>query len=429
MLQHDALLMKTLEGTLVLATGCTEPVAVAYSAAMASSKLTGEILSAEIFVDAGLYKNALRVGIPGIKERGLLVAAALGFLIADPEKKLRILEDISEKILEKAIHLVSQNKIKVNFTENCDRLYIETRLHTKNGKVRVITMDAHSNIVLVEHKDIFEPYVWARQKTTDDKEIQKYTLSEIFTFIECSSIERFDRIKQGLQINLTIAQRGLEFPDGLGFTMAEMIKNGTIPDDIANRAQLLCSAASEMRMLGVKLPVMCVAGSGNHGITVFLTNYAAAQKLKLDDEKLIRALALSTLITIYIKSFTGTLSAMCGCGVAAGIGAAAGVAYQLGGNIEQIFGAMQNMVGSITGIICDGGKEGCAYKVALSSGWAVQSALLAVNNAIINNCDGILVPEFKEMFENMGYICNPGMTVTYSSILKVMSQAEDVLCS
>jgi L-cysteine desulfidase len=124
-------------------------------------------------------------------------------------------------------------------------------------------------------------------------------------------------------------------------------------------------------MSGSKLPVMSSSGSGNHGITVFLINAAVAEKNAICQETLMRSLALSNLITAYVKSYTGVLSAMCGCGIAAGIGAATGVTYQLGGNRDAMFGTMLNMVGSITGLICDGGKEGCAYKLALTADWAV----------------------------------------------------------
>lgn len=111
---------------------------------------------------------------------------------------------------------------------------------------------------------------------------------------------------------------------------------------------------------------------------------------------------------------------MCGCGVAAGIGASAGVVYLLGGKRDQILGAMYNMVGSISGMICDGAKDGCAYKLALASGWAVQSALLSLKGAIINKNDGIVDADFRKLFRNLGYICNPGMVSSDKAILEVM---------
>ncbi|MDD4363217.1 MAG: L-serine ammonia-lyase, iron-sulfur-dependent, subunit alpha [Atribacterota bacterium] len=137
-------------------------------------------------------------------------------------------------------------------------------------------------------------------------------------------------------------------------------------------------------------------------------------------EKLLRAFALTNLITFFIKSYTKPLSAMCGCGVAAGTGASAGVVYLLGGKIDKILGSLYNMVGSVSGIICDGAKEGCSYKLAMSAGWAVQCALLSYHGAIINKNDGIVSPNFKQLFNNLGDICDPGMVVTDQAILDVM---------
>jgi L-cysteine desulfidase len=215
-------------------------------------------------------------------------------------------------------------------------------------------------------------------------------------------------------------------PKGIGRSIKQLLDNGLMSDNIIYNAKLLCSSASEARMAGSKLAAMSSAGSGNHGITVFLTVFAASEKLNAPREKLLRALTLSNLITFYIKSYTGTLSAMCGCGVAAGIGACAGVTYLLDGTVQDILNAMINMVGSISGMICDGGKEGCAFKLALSAGWAVEASLLAMHGATINTTDGILASDFENVIKNMGHVCNPGMINTNKAIIDVMSNRLDM---
>lgn len=197
---------------------------------------------------------------------------------------------------------------------------------------------------------------------------------------------------------------------------------GVLPDNLVFYTQMLCAAASEARMSGVKMPVMSCVGSGNHGITVFLINTAVAIKKGIAEDRLLRALALTILITVYIKAHTGILSAMCGCGVAAGIAGSAGVVYLLGGDREKIFGALLNMVGAISGIICDGGKEGCSHKLMLASGWAVQAALLSMNGAVIDPSDGILARNFDTLFENLGQVCNKGMQATDRVILQIMQK-------
>jgi len=416
-------LLEILKKEVVPAVGCTEPVAVAYSVAFAKKQVSGELQSIEITVDPGLYKNGLRVGIPGIAERGLHFAAALGYVIGSPEKKLEILNDISPLSIKKAHEIIQQGKVNVKIKKGFDRLYIETILTTTEDRVRVITLDRHLNIVNVDkseaEKDFETEYM---SLNLVPKAIQKYHLSDFIKFADEVSIDELAFLKDGLKMNLEMAQAGLD-NTSTGKNLLKLIEKGLISDDMISRAQFLCSTASEARMAGIRKPVMSSAGSGNHGITVFLTNAAVAEKRNIPEEKLLRALALSNLVTAYIKSYTGTLSAMCGCGVAAGIGASAGVAYMLGGTEEQILGAMINMVGSISGIVCDGGKEGCAYKLALSSGWAIEAALLALSGSVVNTEDGILASDFKKLFQNLGYICNPGMVATNDAILEIMMES------
>jgi L-cysteine desulfidase len=384
------------------------------------------VIKLEIYVDLGLYKNGMRVGIPGIKERGLEMAGALGLTAGNPEKGLQVIESISREQLESARELVNSGKVQVLVKDDCRGLYVETILQTESGKARVITKDRHTNIIAVDDGE--KPYNcnWQNEgNETEAKVIQSYNLVDFIRFSETIPLEKIAFLEQGVALNLALAKEGLSMPGGIGERMQQLVTEGMLSEDMMYRAKLLCSAASEARMAGSKLAAMSSAGSGNHGITVFLTVFAAAEKLGASREKLLRALALSNLITFYIKSYTGTLSAMCGCGVAAGIGASAGVTYLLGGTMQNILGTMINMVGTIAGIICDGGKEGCAYKLALSAGWAVEAALLAVGGTTINSTDGILASDFKKVIRNMGYVCNPGMIGTNRAIIQVMSEKLD----
>lgn len=420
--KHDTVLLDILKKEVVPATGCTEPVAVAYSAAVAKQKASGNVLKLDIIVDPGLYKNGIRVGIPGIKERGLEVAGALGLVAGCPEKGLRVIEEISPEQLEMALELVNQGKVQVQVKNECMGLYIESLLLTEGGQTRVITKDRHLNIIAVDEGHQEFSCEWQEGKPkTDANAIQSYSLEDFLRFTETIPLEEISFLEQGVALNLALAREGLVLPGGIGGRLEQLVAEGMMSDDLIYKAKLLCSSASEARMAGSTLAAMSSAGSGNHGITIFLTVFAVAEKTGASREKLLRALVLSNLITFYIKSYTGTLSAMCGCGVAAGIGASAGVTYLMGGTSKDILGTMINMVGTIAGLICDGGKEGCAYKLALSAGWAVQSALLALKGAIINATDGILDSDFRKIFANMGYVCNPGMIDTNNAIIQVMS--------
>ena len=430
MKDHQKELLGLLKEKIVPATGCTEPIAVAYAVATAKENIEGNLKSIHIQVDSNIYKNGLMVTIPGTSEKGLVAAAAFGFITGDAQKKLRVIGNISDEDILKAKQLINENKIELNLKEDSVGLDIEVTLFTDKEKVRVNILESHLNIVNIEKTELtspFKPFVRKEQKvTTSNHPIQKYTLDDFLQFSNETPLSELIFLEDGVKMNMEIAREGLTIKSGVGTKFIEMIHEGIISDNMVTRAQVLCAAASEARMSGSKLPVMSTAGSGNHGITVFLTCFAVAEKKNLSQEKLLRSLALANLITLFIKSYTGVLSAMCGCGVAAGIGASAGVVYLLNGTKEQILGTLYNMVGSISGMICDGAKDGCAYKLALASGWTVQSALLSLKGAIINKTDGIVDPDFKQLFKNLGYVCDPGMVPADKAILEVMLEKNGI---
>jgi len=417
-------LLAMLKKGITPATGCTEPIAVAYGVASAREQVKGNLVSIQVKVDSNIYKNGLMVTIPGTSEKGLIAAAAFGFIAGDAQKGLMVIEGISEEDIKKAKNLIKQDRIKLDLQREVAGLDIEIILLTDREKARVKILDNHLNIVNIEKTDLNNSFMPFKRKTGKSNHtnhfIQEYSLEDFLRFSNEIPLDKLIFLEEGIKMNLRIAQEGLTIQYGVGLKLEELIKEGSMADSSISRAQVLCAAASEARMSGSRLPVMSTVGSGNHGIIVFLTNYAVAEKKNLPKEKLIRALTFSNLITYFIKSYTGTLSAMCGCGVAAGIGASSGIVYLLGGKKKQILGALYNMVGSISGMICDGAKDGCAFKLALAAGWTVQSALLSMKDAIIHNTDGIVDPDFKQLFKNLGHVCDPGMIATDQAILDVM---------
>ena len=431
--QSEKELLTLLKKGIAPATGCTEPIAVAYAVAAAKEKIKGNLQKMIIQVDSNIYKNGLMVTIPGTTRKGLVSAAAFGFVTGDAQKKLMVIAGITNEDIRKAQELIDQKRIEVILNRESTGLDIQATLLTDSDKARVNIRESHLNIVHSEATDLHHAFTPLKQTTETthhlNHRIQAYTLKDLLRFSEETLLETFRFLQDGITMNLRIAREGLTIKSGVAATLNELIKEGTMADNLITRAQVLCAAASEARMSGSRLPVMSTAGSGNHGITVFLSNYAVAEKKNLPEERLLRALALANLITYFIKSYTGTLSAMCGCGVAAGIGASAGIVYLLGGDEQQMLGALYNMVGSISGMICDGAKDGCAYKLALASGWAVQSALLSLKGAIIHPNDGIVDPDFKQLFKNLGHVCDPGMTATDQAILDVMLNMTDGPCS
>jgi len=196
-------------------------------------------------------------------------------------------------------------------------------------------------------------------------------------------------------------------------------------DSLLQHVQMITGAASFARMSGVSLPVMIVTGSGNQGITLFLTVAAAAEKLGIPREKLLRALGLALGVNLLAKAYLGTLSPICACGVASGLAASMGIVYFLDGTKAQMMGAARSMIGSIAGMICDGGKEGCAYKVAVSATTAALSAMTAVSDFSVSEMDGILAEDIHGLFGNVGYLAKIGMEDANKAILRIMEAKAD----
>ena len=213
---------------------------------------------------------------------------------------------------------------------------------------------------------------------------------------------------------------------GVGYGIKKSIEEGLLGDDLMNNAMMITAAAADARMAGVKIPVMSSNGSGNHGITAILPIVAYNKKFPQTDEKLARALAISHLVTAYVKNYTGRLSAVCGCGVAASTGATAAIAWLMDGNIKQIEGAMENIVASLSGMICDGAKSGCSLKLASSASAAIQNAIIATQDCIVPPLTGIVGTSVEESIRNLGKVADKGMTTTDKVIINVMDDMNKV---
>ena len=416
----DAFFLSRMRGAVMPSTGCTEPVAIALNAATARKHAQGAVKKIVITLDNYLYKNAMGVGIPGADERGVALCAAMGVTAGDPDASMRVLDHVTEQALAEAKALVAAGQVEVNTREDVHGLLVETVLYTDCDTVRVLTLQAHTNIVRIDHAP-FEAYV--ESESCDEHAgdpIRGCRLADMIAFAKHVPVEELAFLQEGIDMNLCIAQKGLEF--GLGRAVHMLVKQGAIGDSPVSRAEELCAAASYARMSGVSMPVMTATGSGNQGITLLLTIEGVAQFMHIDQEKKLRAAALANLINMYVKTFTGTLSAVCACGVASGLGASVGVVYMLGGDETQMLYAMQNILGSICGMICDGAKEGCANKVQLSSGLAVKSAFLAMNGVSVKDGDGIVGSDLKSLFENLGHLVREGMENTNAVIVDIMSK-------
>lgn len=407
----------------VPALGCTEPIAVALATSEAYSFMKGEeIKKIEVEVSANILKNGMGVGIPGTNEVGLYVAAALGAIGGDPKEKLEVLKSTTEEDLKKANKLIEEGKVKISAVENCDKVFVRAKVETVNGNIgEAIIKHIHSNICFVRFNDKIIFNKEEEVKSTDNSSVFNPSIDEIYDFIINCPIEDIKFLLEGAKMNKKVAEEGLSKDYGLkvGKTIMKNIENGVLGNSIETYSMMLTSAASDARMAGCKLPVMSNSGSGNQGIAVMMPVVATAEKLKVGDEKLIRALALANLVAIHIKTYLGRLSALCGC-VVASTGASCGITYLLDGDLDTIKRAIKNMTGNIVGMICDGAKCGCALKVSTGVSAAIQASLLALDDIEISCKDGIIDKDVENTIKNVAKIGTKGMEETDKVILDIM---------
>jgi L-cysteine desulfidase len=407
-------LLEQIKGSVGIATGCTEPAAIALNCAVARKHAPGRIEGVDIKMDMGLLKNAMFVGIPGAAGRGVKRCAALGITGGNPDDGMNVLGALKAEHEAEAETLLP--RISVSSKEDSSELYIETVITTDQGASRVITYGTHDHIALVEHPP-FSDFI--PEKDERAGRIKEFTLPRIKEFADTVDIDKIAFLKDGIRINRKIAEKGMEM--GFGKSLSALNKNALWGDSLAPHVQALTGAASFARMSGLSLPVMIATGSGNQGITLFLTVAAAAEKLGTPEGVLLRALALALGINLLAKAYLGTLAPICACGAASGLGAAAGIVYLLDGTVPQMMGAVRNMAGGITGMICDGAKEGCANKVSLSAACAALSAMTAVSDFSISPEDGILAQDIHDLFQNVEYLSKTGMKNTNQAILHIMT--------
>lgn len=408
---NDFLLEKIKE-VVVPATGCTEPVAIALNAATARDQLRGAIRSVKVKMDICLLKNAMGVGIPGVPERGVAMCVAVGLAGGDASRGMDVLGNITEVHHQQALALLPLIEVKMD--DSRVNLYVETILESDEDTVRVITDGNHDRIVAVEHGP-FLPYV---SQNFSDNSLENYTLEDFRRFADTIALDKLSFLKEGVDMNLAVSKEGEALP--WGKSMETLSEKGYMGDSLLLNVQRITSCASFARMSGVSLPVMTTTGSGNQGITLILTVAATAIELKVPEEKMLRAIAFAQAINLYAKHYLGTLSCLCSCSVASGLSASAGIVYMLGGSDQQVLDTMRNVLGSISGMICDGAKEGCASKVCLSTGLSVMSAMMALNGMNTKPDDGILADNLKDLFTNLGNVANVGMAPANAAIVDIM---------
>ena len=454
-LQRELEIIELIKKEVKPALGCTEPIAVSLAVARSCEALReigARVGNVVVEVSANILKNGMGVGIPGTGMVGLHIAAALAVKCGKSAYGLEVLKELTPAAIEDAKAMVDAGNVKIELADTPLKLYIKATVMPpvveNNGSTVALVEPAHyaiteiannhdsiisvirDGVSLLDHSHI-NPLncsgsactavggeVAPVEKTTLD---YKLSVKEILQFAQEGSFGNIEFILDSVKLNKALLEAGLSNDYGLkvGKTILAREHSNVFGSSIMTYAMAATAAASDARMAGCTLPAMSNSGSGNQGITVTMPVIAVAEKMGVSQEQLARALVLSHLIAIHIKGYLGKLSALCGC-VIASTGSSCGIVYLNGGTYEQVCAAIKNMVGNITGMVCDGAKVGCALKVASGVSSSIQAAVLALDNICISSNDGIIEDCIEKTICNLGRIGAEGMQTTDKMILDIM---------
>ena len=403
---------------LMVSAGCTEPIAIAYASAVAGSTFHGTLEHIDVYLSSNMAKNAMDAGIPGSKYVGTAFAATLGALFGDYHKGFELLRDIPIDEQEQAFEF-SKTHVSVHQANSPKALYIEVVLKGSDAKtVRVITEDEHTNIVLVERDgEIIKKKDVDKKLTTgtDGREIVHWGPQEIYEYVD-SYCTDFSVFKEAVRLNTQISEHGKL--NRYGLNMGKVVPFGE--DTTLSRITSTTTAAVDARMSGAPFSVMACTGSGNQGITVSLPVIQYAKEIGADENTTLKAVAVAMISAMYVKKDLAVLSHLCGA-VIASTGAAAGLVYLKGGNYKQAEYAMQNVLGTVTGMFCDGAKSTCALKVNSCVYTAICAAEMSMNMChCIKGSVGIVGDTLDETVKNIAKIERESANVMNKAVLDII---------
>ena len=408
-----------LKEELIPAGGCTEPIAIAYTAAVARKTLGCRPEHMDVYASGNLIKNAKGVYIPnGGELRGVDAAAILGALGGNADRMLEVLLDLPDGVLDETQALMQQNYCKVHVIQGSEALHLIVNVQADGQTAEVELKNAHTHIVRIEKNG--ESVFRAEEEGTQDgfTDHSCLTVEKIVDFANtCDLADIEPTLQKQIDCNMQIAEEGLN--NRWGVNVGKLYyENGKL-------LQAYAAAASDARMSGCNLPVVIVSGSGNQGATASLPVIVYAEKHGCSREQMLRALALSDLIAIHLKSGIGRLSAYCGA-VCAATGAGCAMTYLDGGTLEQIDQTITNSIATSSGMVCDGAKPSCAAKIATSLESAIMAHDLAMANRAFQSGEGIVMDNVEQTIDAVGCVASQGMHITDQVILNLMTQQKGV---
>ncbi len=413
--------MQILNEELVIAMGCTEPIALAYAAAKCKEILGEQPTKVEVMASGSIIKNVKSVVVPntgGLK--GIRASVAAGIIAGDANKKLEVISQVTGEAKSYIKEYMDNTDIHVKCAEGglIFDIIITQWAGDEYAKVRIVNY--HTNIVMIEkngEKLLEKPVIGENEEGLTDRSL--LNMEDIWEFATtCDILDIKELIEKQIECNMAIAKEGIKESYGANIGKVMLTIYG---DSIKNRASAMAAAGSDARMNGCEMPVVINSGSGNQGITCSVPVIVFAKELGIDHKKLLRALVLSNLITIHQKTGIGRLSAFCGV-VCAGASAGAGIAYLEGGGLKEVSHTVVNALAMVSGIVCDGAKPSCAAKIAFS----VNAGLLGYDMYTCGNQfyggEGLVTKGVENTIRNIGRLGREGMRETNEEIIKIMTE-------
>ncbi len=422
------LLKEVLKYQVYPAMGCTEPVSVALCAAYAAKELGEPAVKLSFELDAGTYKNGMGVRIPNTDgEKGNVLAGAMGALLACPEKNMEILAAADKTILAKAKQMVENRSISMKVAKDVSGFYIKASLTGSSGKsAQCIIAGGHTEVVHLSCDGKIKLEQDATQTLSPKPDfkttLKNASLQDLLDAAENADEEDLAYIKKGVDMNLKAAERGQALQK-VGFYIKELVRKQLIQMDLISSTKILTACAADARMDGQAIPVMASGESGNQGVVTILVPWKVGKEMEVDETTILKSIALSHLLNGYVKVFTGELAPICGCAIAAGVGATAGIVYQQRGKcVPAVTLAINNIISDIGGMLCDGAKSGCALKVVSSTDAAIRSAYMAIHDYGITEVEGFVGRTAEETIQNLGSISSVGMSRVDPMIVNIMQE-------
>ena len=418
--------INVLKEELIPAMGCTEPIAIAYAGAIAREHLGCLPERVEIEVSGNIIKNVKSVIVPNTGGlRGIEVAAAAGIVAGDAAKELKVISEVSTEAVAVIHKFLESTPITVNFSDSKKIFDIMITVYGNGHSAYVRICEFHTNIVEIREDD---KYVLQKDIAVEDSlgftDRGFMNVQEIIEFADTARIEDVkDILDLQIECNVNISEEGLAGDYGANIGKVLLKTYGT--DDVKIRAKAKAAAGSDARMNGCEMPVVINSGSGNQGITASIPVIEYAKELGVSDEKRYRALLVSNLITIHLKSGIGRLSAYCGA-VSAGCASGAGIAYLYGGGVDEVSHTIVNSLAITSGIICDGAKASCAAKIATAIDAGILGYHMDKEGQQFYGGDGIVSKGVENTIKNVGQLAKEGMATTDQEILKIMTKTQSI---